>query len=240
MRLGSAAPPRAPGAPIGQSSAPALEGSQAAPPPHWLRLGGGFRGGARTRQACPVCKSRRLRPPLPALSAGGEQEGDGRPAARGPARGTGAAGDGRRGTPRPRAGSGPRLQVSLPGVTRSSRARAIRGGAARGDPSPLGFPGRVGEGSAQVCLPCSPRSPTFGSSRRKTPVESGSENLSFPVSPHGLPNLGLGFAQSCWLSGAGNRCLAWLGARGHGERRRPSPGPLCEAPGRRAGRHGLP
>lgn len=63
-------------------------------------------------------------------------------------------------------------------------------------------------------LPCSPRSPTFGSSRRKTPVESGSENLSFPVSPHGLPNLGLGFAQSCWLSGTGNRCLAWLGAGG--------------------------
>lgn len=88
----------------------------------------------------------------PARRAGGEQEGDGRPAARGPARGTGAAGDGRRGTPRPRAGPGPRLQVSPPGFTRSSGARAVRGGAAREDPSPLGFPGWVREGSTQVCL----------------------------------------------------------------------------------------
>lgn len=44
---------------------PALEGSKAAPPPHWLRLGGGSRGGVRARQACPVCKSWRLRPPPP-------------------------------------------------------------------------------------------------------------------------------------------------------------------------------
>lgn len=59
-------PARAAGASIGQSAAPALQGSQAAPPPGRLSLGGGAGGGALAQQARPICKSRRLRPPLAA------------------------------------------------------------------------------------------------------------------------------------------------------------------------------
>lgn len=150
MRLLAAAPPGAPGPAIGRSAAPALEGSQAAPPPRQLSPGGGAGAGRGLGRLALYVNSGGSAPP--ARRAGGEQEGDGRPAARGPARGTGAAGDGRRGTPRPRAGPGPRLQVSPPGFTRSSGARAVRGGAAREDPSPLGFPGWVREGSTQICL----------------------------------------------------------------------------------------
>lgn len=94
MRLLTAAPPLVTGAAIGWRAAPALEDSQDALPPSPLGLGGG--GGAGRglgRLALYVNRGGSASPP--ARRAGGEQEADGRPAARGPEQGTEVVGDGR-------------------------------------------------------------------------------------------------------------------------------------------------
>lgn len=66
MRLLAAAPPGAPGPAIGRSAAPALEGSQAAPPPRQLSPGGGAGAGRGLGRLALYVNSGGSAPPLAA------------------------------------------------------------------------------------------------------------------------------------------------------------------------------